>query len=167
MKSLFFAQETRFTDEQSKKAWFELLMAEVITLSCGGYPFSLPKEYKAMQKAAQKVAYNYVEHAPAARAIATLVSWGAVSDAKRKDHLAKGLDALIITAASAVTNYRNHFTIGYAHLPLGIAAENLITDLRKKTDFQTLDAIQHENFAMLSQIAQTFCDGAELNLEAW
>ena len=167
MKSLFFQQETRFLDEQSKKAWFELFMAEVITFACSGYPFALPKEYAAIRKAAQKVAYNYVEHAPEARAIATLVAFGSTSDAKRKDHLAQGLQALIITAAAAITNYRNHFTIGYANLPLGMAAENLMVDLRKKTDFDTLDAIRHENFAMLSDIAQTFCDGAELNLEAW
>ena len=167
MKNIFFNQETRFLDEQSKKAWFELLMAEVITFACSGYPFPLPKEFTAIKKAAQKVAYNYVEHATDAREIAKLVAFGAVSDAKRKDHLAKGLDALIITAASAITTHRNHFTIGYANLPLGMAAENMLVDIRKLVDSATFDEIVHDNFAMLSDIANTYCEGNELTVEAW
>lgn len=165
--NLFFAAETRFKSDADRKAWFEQLIAEICTQALAAFPAKMmPVEYRQLQRAANNVAYGYIDHAPAAKQIAKAIIYGVTCDAKRKDETIKALTAIIFTAAAEMVNYRNHWTVGYVSNALGIACQNLLADARKRTNADTFEELQYDNFTMIGSIARTFCDNAELIIEA-
>ena len=165
--TLFFASESRFQTDSDRKAWFEQLIAEVCTQALAAFPAKMmPIEFKQLQRAANNVAYGFIEHAPAAKQIAKAVIFGVTCDAKRKDETIKALTAIIFTAAAEMVNHRNHFTVGYHNNALGVACQNLLADARKRTTASNFEALQYDNFTMIGNIARSYCNNEELTIEA-
>ena len=165
--TLFFSAETRFNSDADRKAWFEQLISEICTQALAAFPAQMmPVEYRQLQRAANNVSYGYVDHAPAAKQIAKILIYGSICDAKRKDETIKALTAILFTAAAEMVNHRNHWTVGYKNNALGISCQNLLADARKRTTANNFEQLQYDNFTMIGEVARTFCDNAELIIEA-
>ncbi|MCS7028126.1 MAG: hypothetical protein NZ519_05115 [Bacteroidia bacterium] len=162
---LSYPPENRFQSNHERKAWMEYLFASICTQSLALFAQkTMPVEFKQLQQAAKQVVAKPVAHQKEANEIANIIIYGSICDTTQKK---PAILAIVFTAAAETVNHRNYFTVGYQNEPFGIACQNLLANARKRTDANTFEHLQYENFTMIGNIARSYCNNEHLIIEAY